>query len=145
MSRPRSLTPLDRIVEGDAQLKAWNDRRRREQAMLSTLRRVLPRPVAERLYITVSDGSVLELATGAGAIASVVRQRAPDIVSALQRDGWQFSGIRVRTQPRSMPLSLEKAEPRQWDSASRQPLVALQAKLAPGPLSAALARFLRKR
>src|ERR671913_1515820 len=76
MSRPRSLTPLDRIVDGDAQLKAWNDRRRREQAMLSTLRRVLPRPVAERLYITGSDGSVLELATGAGAIASVVRQRA---------------------------------------------------------------------
>ena len=145
MSRPRSLTPIDRIVEGDAQLKAWNDRRRREQAMLSTLRRVLPRPVVERLYITVSDGSVLELATGAGAIASVVRQRAPDIVSALQRDGWQFSGIRVRTQPRAMPLSLVKTEQRQWDSASRQPLVALQAKLAPGPLSAALARFLRNR
>ena len=145
MSRQRSLTPIDLIVEVDAQLKAWNDRRRREQAMLSTLRRVLPRPVVERLYITVSDGSVLELATGAGAIASVVRQRAPDIVSALQRDGWQFSGIRVRTQPRSMPLSLVKTEQRQWDSASRKPLVALQAKLAPGPLSAALARFLRNR
>jgi len=145
MSRPRSLTPIDRIVEGNAQLKAWNDRRQREQAMFSTLRRVLPRPIAERLYITISDGSVLELATGAGAIASVVRQRAPEIVSALQRDGWQFSGIRVRTQPRSMPLSLEKPERRQWDSVSRQPLVALQRTLSPGPLKAALARFLRNR
>jgi hypothetical protein len=44
-----------------------------------------------------------------------------------------------------MPLSSAKAEPRQWDSVNRRPLVALEAGLSPGPLKAALARLLRKR
>ncbi len=144
MTRPRPLTRIASIVEADAQLKAWNDRRIREDALLRAVRRVLPRPVAERVFVTNGGAAQLELGTTAGAIASVVRQRGPDIVAALAREGWQFSGIRIRVQPQSMPLAYPKPEARQWDSSARRPMAALHDRLAGGPLKDALGRLLRR-
>jgi len=145
MSRPNPLTPLHRILDADAQLKAWDERRRREEKLLLAVRRALPRPVAERVRVADDQGGRLELATSSGAIASVVRQLGPAILSALQRDGWQFSGIGVRVQPQSMPLSLHKNVTRQWDSSNRRSMASLEAALAPGPLKEALGRLLRGR
>lgn len=145
MSRPNPLTPLNRILDADAQLKTWNERRLAEEALLRSVRRALPRPVAERIHLAQAQGDKLELATSAGAIASVVRQHGPDVLAALRRDGWQFNGIAVRVQPRSMPLSLTQNVPRQWDSTNRRPLDGLCAALPAGPLKTALARFLRAR
>jgi hypothetical protein len=136
---------LDRVIDADAQLAAWKARREREQALLRAIRRALPRPVAERVLVASGESTTLELSTTAGAIASVVRQHAPDILAALERDGWQFSGIRIRVQPQSMPLSLPKSVPRQWDMASRRPLVALHGEIADGPLKRALGRLLKGR
>lgn len=144
MRRPNPLVPLQRIVTADAQLAAWNRRRLHEEAVLRAVRRLLPRPVAERVRVVDSLGTTLVLATSAGAIASVVRQRVPDLLVGLRRDGWEFNGIAVRVQPESMPLSSRKNEPRQWDSSTRRPLVALEANLSPGPLKAALGRLLRR-
>lgn len=135
---------LGRIIEGDAHLAAWNERRRREEALLRAIRRTLPRPVAERVFVASGEAATLELSTTAGAIAAVVRQQAPGILAALSRDGWQFSGMRIRVQPQSMTLSLQKTLPRQWDSASRRPLVALLPQLSEGPLKEALARLLKR-
>jgi hypothetical protein len=143
--RPSPLVPLARILESDAHLKAWSDRRAREEALLRAVRRQLPRPVGERVSIADGEGSTLELCASTGAIASVVRQHGPELVAALRRDGWQFSGIRLRVQPRSDAWAPPKNVPRQWDSASARPLRALAAGLGDGPLKSALARLLRKR
>ncbi|MBC7894001.1 MAG: hypothetical protein H7066_01225 [Cytophagaceae bacterium] len=116
-----------------------------EDALVRTVRGALPRPVAERVHVADGEGSRLELTTSAGAIASVVRHNTAVILEALRRDGWQFSGIGVRVQPQSMPTSLSKNVPRQWDSASRRPIEALYANLAPGPLKVSLGRLLRNR
>ena len=145
MSRPNPLTPLNSIVDCRRTTQSWNERRLREDALLRAVRRALPRPVAERIHLAEDQGDRLELATSAGAIASVVRQHGPTILAALRREGWQFNGIGVRVQPRAMPLSLHKNVPRQWDSANRQPMDALCSALAPGPLKTALRRFLRSR
>jgi hypothetical protein len=145
MPRPDPLTPLRRVLESDPQFRAWNERRQREEALLRAVRKLLPRPVAERIQVHDAGGGTLHLVTTAGAIASVVRQRGPDLMAALARDGWQFSRIAVRVQPPLMPLSLEKGLPRQWDSASRRPVARLAAELPPGPLKTALTRFLRAR
>lgn len=145
MPRPNPLTPLNRIIDADAQLKSWNERRLREDALLRAVRRALPRPVAERVHLADDQGSRLVLATSAGAIASVVRQHGPTILAAVQREGWQFNGIALRVQPRPMPLSLHKNVPRQWDSANRRSLEALCARLSPGLLKSALVRLLRSR
>lgn len=145
MRRPNPLVPLQRIVAADAQLAAWNRRRLHQEAVLHAVRRLLPRPVAERIRVVDSVGTTLVLASSAGAIASVVRQRVPDLLVGLRRAGMEFNGIAVRVQPQSMPMSSAKIEFRQWDSASRRPLVALEADIAPGPLKAALGRLLRRR
>lgn len=145
MPRPDPLTTLARVLEGDPQFRTWNERRVREEALLRAVRRLLPRPVAERIQVHDAGSNTLQLVTSAGAIASVVRQRGPDLCAALARDGWQFSRIVVRVQPPSMPLSSSKNVPRQWDSASRRPVAKLAAELPPGPLKASLMRFLRGR
>jgi hypothetical protein len=145
MKRPQPLTRFSRIVDADATLASWNARRQREQALLRAVRRELPRPVGERVFVSSAESQTLELSTTAGAIAAVVRQRGTDLLAALRRDGYEFSGMRIRVQPQSMPLSLQKSEFRQWNMAARRPLVALHERLAVGPLKSALARLLRGR
>lgn len=145
MNRPRPLTRFAGIVAGDEQLASWNARRIREEALLRAVRRVLPRPVGERTSIASAQTAVLELTTTAGAIATVLRQHGPAILAALHRDGWQFSAIKVRVQPQSMPMSSPKSQSRQWDSGATRSLRALQAGLEDGPLKAALARLLKSR
>jgi hypothetical protein len=143
--RPNRLVPLARVFASDAHLKAWSDRRAHEEALLRALRRQLPRPVGERVSIADGQGSTLELFVTTGAIASVVRQHAPELIAALQRDGWEFSGIRLRVQPRNHAGSIAKVVPRQWDRTSTRPLVVLEASLPHGPLKAALGRLLKNR
>jgi hypothetical protein len=143
--RPNPLVPLARVFERDDQLKAWSDRRVREEALLRAVRRRLPRPVGERVSIADGDGTTLELCVTTGAIASVVRQHGPELVAALQRDGWEFSGIRLRVQPRSAGWTERKVVPRQWDSSSTRPLRTLASALEDGPLKRALARLLKGR
>jgi hypothetical protein len=144
MARPGRLTPLARIVDADAQLASWNDRRLREEALLRAVRRVLPRPVAERVFISNGQGETLELSTTSGAVATVVRQRTSELLAALQREGCKFIRIRLRVQPRTSSSPRTKTLPRQWDSASARPLEGLAAALPAGPLKAALGRLLRR-
>jgi hypothetical protein len=145
VTRPNPLVPLHRVVDDDARLRAWNERRMQEAALLRLVRRGLPRPVAERVHVADGSKTTLELSTSAGAIASILRQHGPQILAALRHEGWQFNGITVRVQPQVMPVSSGKSQPRQWDSSSRQPMDALCQRLPPGPLKAALRRFLRNR
>jgi len=144
MARPGRLTPLARIVDADAQLASWNDRRLREEALLRAVRRVLPRPVAERVFIADGQGETLELSTTSGAVAAVVRQHTAELLAALQREGCKFIRIRLRVQPRSGPPSVEKNVLRQWDSTSLRPLEELAATLPAGPLKSVLGRLLRR-
>lgn len=140
-----TLVPFARVLAADDRLAEWNARRLREAKLLAALRRTLPRPVAERVFVVSAEGATLELATATGAMATVLRQKGPDILAGLRREGWEFSGIRLRVQPRQAPPELPKPVPRQWDSTSKAALKGLEARLAPGPLRAALARFLKGR
>ncbi|HVE49907.1 MAG TPA: DciA family protein [Casimicrobiaceae bacterium] len=141
----RDPLPLSRVIDNDEMLREWNSRRLREERLLRSIRRSLPRPVAERVSVASGESPSLELSTSSGAIASVVRQHAPRILAALARDGWKFSLIKCRVQPFFMPMSSYKNVSRQWDSSCGRPLVALQRQLTPGPLKTALMRFLAKR
>ena len=141
---PRAPQPLTRILASDATLAAWEARRRREAAIAGVLRQSLPRALADRIRVADAGSGELELAADAGAIAAVLRQRAPDLLAKLQREGWQFTGIRVRVQVRTAPAAPEKAQPNQLDRGSLRPLATLARELPEGPLKAALARFVRR-
>jgi glucan biosynthesis protein len=140
----RAPQPLSRILAADPTVAGWQARRRREEALAGIVRRHLPRPLADRVRVVDAEGGELELAVDAGAIAAVVRQRTPDLLAALLREHWQFTGIRVRVQVRVDPVPRQKIDVNQPDRDSLRPLADLARRLPPGPLKASLARLLRR-
>jgi hypothetical protein len=138
------MTPFKQILTGDATLADWEARRSREQALTIVVRRHLPRPLAPRIHVVDARGGELELAADAGAVAAMLRQRSSDLLAALRRQGWEFTGIRVRVQVRADPGPPPKATVNQPDRSSLQSMAALARRLPRGPLKAALERFLRR-
>lgn len=100
--------------------------------------------MAERVHVTDARDGVLVLAAGAGAIAAALRQRAPELRSALARDGCDFSEVRVRVQVAGSTIAQQKMTKRQWDSTAAAPLFALGDRLSGGPLKDALSRWSRR-
>ena len=144
LPKPPSHQVLARILESDSRLSAWIARHRAEVALTQSLRRHLPRPIADRMRVADIGNGVLEIAATAGAIAATLRQRAPELRIQLARDGWDFTEIRVRVQVAGRTSPEQKMAKRQWDSASASPLFDLAAKLPEGPLKEALARWSRR-
>jgi hypothetical protein len=140
----RSPQLLAHILAADATLAAWEERRRREEALTGVVRRHVPRALAGRIRVADARGAELELAADAGAIASVIRQRGSAILDELRREGWEFTGIRVRVQVRSAPEPEKKVVSNPIDKNALRPLAALARELAPGPLKTSLGRFLRR-
>lgn len=140
----RSPRPFKRIVTADATLAAWAARRGTEEALTGIVRRLLPRPLATRIHVADARNEQLELAADAGAVAAIVRQRNAELLDALRREGYEFTGIRVRVQVRVDPPQKRKPLANPLDRSSLRPLSALARELPAGPLKAALERFLRR-
>jgi len=138
---PRSFT---RVLDEDPRLNSWKIRHEREQSLTEALRRRLPRPLGERIRVAEIRAGTLEVVTSAGAIAAAVRQRAPDLLAALQREGHDFTELRVRVQVGATTQSPPKVPSRQWDSGSASALFRLGDTLGPGPLKISLTRWSRR-
>jgi hypothetical protein len=121
----RSPQSFKRLLGADSTLAAWDARRQREEALTGIVRRLLPRPLATRIRVADARNSQLELAADAGAVAAIARQRSADLLSELQREGWEFTSIRVRVQVRVDPPPVRKALANPLDRSSLQPLSAL--------------------
>lgn len=141
MPRP---APLARVLAADPALAEWLERQRREARLTASIRGQLPRTLAPLARVAASEGGRLELAADAGAVAAALRQRAPDLLAALRREGWDFTEIRVRVQVRARPLAPGKTANNQRDASAARPLFALAERLPDGPLRAALARWSRR-
>jgi len=140
----RAPQRLERILRSDATLAGWAARRDREVALTGMVRRHLPRPLALRVQVTEERNGQLELAADVGAIAAIIRQRSAELLTALKREGWEFTGIRVRVQVRVQPAPMRKVVANPVDRSLLQPLAALSRTLPAGPLKAALERFVRR-
>ena len=125
-------------------MSQWEARRSREEALTRIVRRHLPRPLAMRIHVADARNNELELAADAGAVAAIARHRSVLLLAELKREGWEFTGIRVRVQVRVDPTPLKKALANPVDRGSLQPLRTLATELRPGPLKTALERFLRR-
>jgi hypothetical protein len=144
MPIPASLQPLARILAADATIAAWHARARVEAELTSTVRRHLPLALADRVHVAEVANATLTLATNTGAVAAVVRQRLPTILGELQREGCNFTEIRVRVQVRTdapEPVKPLKINRKRADPA---PLLRLAENLPAGPLKAAVQRLARK-
>jgi len=140
----RAPQPFQRILRSDTTLAGWAARREREETLAGIVRRHLPRPLALRIRVAEERNGQLELAADAGAVAAIVRQRSAELLTALKREGWEFTGIRVRVQVRVQPLPQRKILANPVDRSRLQPLATLSRTLPPGPLKTALERLLRR-
>jgi len=141
--KPLRLTPLARVFDADPRIAAWTARRGEEAALTALVRRQLPRPLAERVHVAGARDRVLELAAAGGAVAAAVRQRTPDLVETLRREGWDFTEIRIRVQVSGDPVSPQKPVSRQIDGHASA-LFDLAGRLSDGPLKQALDRWSRR-
>jgi hypothetical protein len=136
--------PLSRILAVDAQIGAWHERMQRESRMTAAVRRLLPRALADRVRVAEAATDTLTLAVPAGAIAAVIRQRLPDLLAGLRREGLNFTQIEVRVQVKAYPRPEPKKSMNQAPRPSAAPLRALADDLPPGPLRDAVAKLARR-
>lgn len=144
MAKPNSLQPLARILTTDAMLASWHDRMRREAQLTTAVRRLLPRALADRVRVAEVAPPVLHLGVAAGAVAAVVRQRTPDILAGLRREGCDFTELRVRVQVRVDPAPTPKTFSKQNIRVDSAPLRRLARDLPDGPLKEAVERLVRR-
>jgi len=140
----RAPRPLQRVIAEDATLAAWQARRTREEALLTAVKRHIPRQLGDRLRAAELESGEIELIAPAGAVAAAVRQRTPELAMALQREGWTCRGIRVRVQVTTGLIPAAKRAPPPIDRAALAPLAKLKSDLPAGPLKSAVARLLRR-
>ena len=144
MAKPNPLQPLARILATDAQIAAWHDRMQRETRLTTAVRRLLPRALADRVRVADAATDRLILAVPAGAIAAVIRQRLPDLLAGLRREGLNFTQIEVRVQVKTYPGPEPKKATNQAPRPNSAPLRALADDLPAGPLRDAVARLARR-
>jgi hypothetical protein len=144
MPKSRSPQPLARILAADSTIAAWHARAKAEAELTAAVRRRLPRAIAERVRVAEAALPTLTLATNSGAVAAVVRQRLPDILGELAREGCNFTEIRVRVQVRTDPPDLAKTTKIQRNKADPAPLNRLAETLPDGPLRTAVRRLARR-
>jgi hypothetical protein len=135
------MRPLRHILAAESPLAGFLDRRRNEQAILHHIRRNLPPALASQVGIAAAEPPELALLAGSGAAGALLRQRVPDLVEKLAREGWQFTGIQVRVQARPRSEPAQKIFPKQLDNASATTLRARAGELADPALAAALRRL----
>ena len=136
--------PLSRILAVDAQIGAWHERMQRESRMTAAVRLLLPRALADRVRVADAATDRLILAVPAGAIAAVIRQRLPDLLAGLRREGLNFTQIEVRVQVKTYPGPEPKKATNQAPRPNSAPLRALADDLPAGPLRDAVARLARR-
>ncbi len=132
---------LHQILKGESTLDDLLARHRRESALQELVQRALPPALAKHIVVLDARSAELQLGAASGAVAALVRQRAPDLRISLSREGWEFTGIRVRVQARLARETPAIMTRKQLDSASASTLLALAGQLGESSLSRALARL----
>ena len=132
---------LHQILKGESALDDLLQRHRREAALQDRVRQALPPALAKHVSVIDARSAELELGAASGAAAALLRQHAPELRIALAREGWEFTGIRVRVQARLARESAPNAPKKQLDTASAATLLALAEELGESPLAQALQRL----
>jgi hypothetical protein len=132
---------LHQILKGESTLDDLLQRHRREAALQDRVHQALPPALAKHVAVIDARSAELELGAASGAVAALLRQHAPQLRIALAREGWEFTGIRVRVQARLARESVPNSPKKQLDNASAGTLLALAAELGESPLANALRRF----
>ena len=136
--------PLHRVLADDALLAQWHERMQRENRLTTAVRRLLPRALADRVRVAEAVPPLLVLAVPTGAVATALRQRSPDVLAGLRREGVHFSQLEVRVQVVTTRAPEIKSLSNQHTEVVAAPLRELAQRLAPGPLRDSVERLARR-
>lgn len=132
---------LSDVIRAEGQLASALERRSRELAIAALLRKLLPPALGSQTKIGDASNPELLLLTASGAAAALLRHRAPQMLEGLTREGWKFTGIRIRVQARPDKADRSKVYAKQMDRAAAASLRKGAAGVADRALAAALARL----
>ena len=135
------MRPLRNILSTEAALAGLLDRRVRELALLDLLRKTLPPALAAQTGVVSASAPELVLSAASGAAATLLRHRGHELVETLSREGWKFTGIRIRVQARHNRADRSKVHAKQIDEKSAAALRAGADRVADPKLAAALRRL----
>jgi len=135
------MRPLRNIMSAETTLAGLLDRRARELALLDRLRKTLPPALAAQTGVVSAFPPELVLSAASGAAATLLRHRGPELVETLSREGWKFTGIRIRVQARLNRADRSKVHAKQIDEQSAAALRAGADRVADPDLAAALRRL----
>jgi len=114
------------------------------------VRDTLPAPLGESCHVLRFEEGNLTLGVPAATHSAKLRQLAPRLVAALERQGWQVNGITVRVQATLTRLSegepasaTPPAPPREFSEQARKAFAELHRRLRAGPLADAVAKLLK--
>jgi hypothetical protein len=137
------MRKLQHILSGETEFGDLLARRSRELALEKRVHAELPSALAACVGVADARSEELVLLVSGGAAGALLRQRSPQLLAALAREGWKFTGIRVRVQVRSAAQRKRNPDSKQIDNASVQRLEMLAAQLGDAPLAQALRRLAR--
>lgn len=132
---------LRHIFAAETLLVGFLDRRRRELTLLDRVRKNLPPALAAQTGVVDASAPELTLSATSGAVAALLRHRAPELLDTLAREGWKFTGIRVRVQARHNRTDRSKVNAKQIDSKSAAALRSGADRISDPRLAAVLRRL----
>ncbi len=135
---------LHLILKGESTFDDLLRRQRRESTVQDRIHRALPPALAKHVAVIDARSAELELIAASGAAAALLRQRAPELQAALAREGFEFTGIRVRVQARPTIEAAPKSIMKQLDNEAAVTIGALAESLGDSPLATALRRLAGK-
>lgn len=134
---------LAQILAAEPSLASLRERLERIAVLQRLCRKQLPPALGESVTVAEPVGDELRLFADSGAAAAKLRHHTPDLVAYLAREGWQFTGIRVGVQVRTIHPSEKKVSQKQIDAAGQASLARLATGLPDAPLKQAITRLLR--
>jgi hypothetical protein len=131
------------ILATEPGLSGLRERLQKVAQLQELCRRGIPHALRESVSVGEPIGNELRLFANDGAAAAKLRHLTPELLAFLNREGWQFTGIRVAVQVRTGALPGKKSKPKQIDDMGQTCLARLAESLPEAPLRRAIERLRR--
>lgn len=110
MASTDSPKRINDVFKRETQFAGWLRRYQMETMLTGKIRSLLPKLVASQTRVTDIRGGQLKLSVSSGAVATAVKQYAPEIVKLLSQQGYEFNAVLVSVQPSQAKKLPERSE-----------------------------------
>jgi len=131
---------LNTFIASSQELCQLSGKVRQLRSLQLLYEKIAPASLLRASSVLKIEQNILTLAANNGAVATKLRQMTPDLVSQLQLQGGEVTGIQVRVQV-TLPPTSRPAAPSSLSLEGQRHLVDLAKSLSDSPLKSALQRL----